>query len=69
MFLREPQRLDDAILLTRAIRNLMKEGLDRRGIEKALVTHIPVDLDLLAGCYAQALRSMPTVPKEPKKVA
>ncbi|MEF2552989.1 hypothetical protein VQ042_16740 [Aurantimonas sp. A2-1-M11] len=51
MFDRLPTRLDDAAIVSAAIRALAREGYDRHRIEDALIRQAPVDLDLLAECY------------------
>ena len=58
MFERELPRLDDETVLYHTIQGLLSDGLDRKSIEKALISYAPVDLDMLATCYVKALRSI-----------
>ncbi|MER0237837.1 hypothetical protein ABRA89_06820 [Fulvimarina sp. MAC8] len=50
--------MDDEAVILQAIEALLKEGLDRRMIEKALVEYAPLDLDLFADCFVKALASV-----------
>ena len=52
-FERIPARLDEFHLLSAAVRALSQQGHTRTQIESELMSILPVDLDLLAECFAR----------------
>ncbi|MEN3791562.1 hypothetical protein [Fulvimarina sp. MAC3] len=58
MFNRDLPRMEDEAVILHAIEELMRQGLDRRMIEKALVQYAPIDLDIFADCFAKAMASV-----------
>ena len=53
MYERPVKRLDDPEIVSSLVNALHKAGYSRDTIESALIRQAPVDLDILADCYAK----------------
>ncbi|MBO0905971.1 hypothetical protein [Jiella sonneratiae] len=53
MYERSVRRLEDPELVGALVGALIRAGYGRETIERALIRQAPVDLDVLAACYAQ----------------
>ena len=53
MYERPVKRLEDPDIISALVGALLKAGYGRETIENALIRQAPIDLDILADCYAK----------------